>query len=112
MNHNEVEKATALIIIEIIEYIPNGVLTKTIIKKATGSISAMSFDAGEGLQEKTSPFDTFVQIIDGHAEVVIDGTSHLLATGQGIVLPAHLPNIFQANERFKMILSTIKSGYE
>ena len=112
MNQNEVEKAKALIIIEIIEYVPNGVLTKTIIKKATGNISVMSFDAGEGLQEKTSPFDTFVQIIDGQAEVVIDGVSHSLGTGQGIVLPAHLSNVFQANERFKMILSTIKSGYE
>ena len=112
MNQNEVEKAKALIIIEIIEYVPNGVLTKTIIKKATGNISVMSFDAGEGLQEKTSPFDTFVQIIDGQAEVVIDGVSHSLGIGQGIVLPAHLPNVFQANERFKMILSTIKSGYE
>jgi hypothetical protein len=32
----------------------------------------MSFDTGEGLTEKTSPFDTFVQIIEGKAEIVID----------------------------------------
>ena len=109
---HEIEKSKGLIIVEIIEYVPNAVLSKTIIKKSTGNISIMSFDTGEGLTEKTSPFDTFAQIIDGKAEIVIDGVSHLLEVGQGIVLPAHLPNIFRANERFKMILTIIKSGYE
>jgi quercetin dioxygenase-like cupin family protein len=75
-------------------------LYKTIIKKSTGNISVMSFDDGEGLTEKTSPFDTFAQIIDGNAEIVIDGKSNLLATGQSIIIPAHTPNIIKANERF------------
>jgi hypothetical protein len=43
---------------------------------------------------------------------VIDGVSNLLEAGEGIILPAHRPNIFRANERFKMILTVIKSGYE
>src|SRR6187399_3260302 len=108
---SELEKSKAHIIVEIIEYMTNSVVIKTIIKKSTGNISVMSFDTGEGLTEKTSPFDTFAQIIDGRAEIVIDGVSHLLEVGQGIVLPAHLPNIFRANERFKMIITVIKSGY-
>jgi len=108
----EVEKSAALIIVEIIEYIPNSVVSKTIIKKSTGNISVMSFDTGEGLTEKTSPFDTFAQIIDGKAEIVIDGKSHMLQSGEGIVIPAHRPNLIKANERFKMILTIIKSGYE
>jgi quercetin dioxygenase-like cupin family protein len=112
MDIGEVEQSKGLIIVEIIEYIPNAVLSKTIIKKSTGNISIMSFDTGEGLTEKTSPFDTFAQIIDGKAEILIDGVSHLLATGQGIIIPAHLTNVFRANERFKMILTVIKSGYE
>ncbi len=111
-NSNELEKSKGIIIVEIIEYVPNAVLIKTIIKKSTGNISIMSVDTGEGLTEKTSPFDAFAQIIDGKAEIVIDGVSNLLATGEGIILPAHLPNIFRANERFKMILTVIKSGYE
>ena len=109
---SEVEKSVGLIIVEIIEYIPNSVVSKTIIKKSTGNISVMSFDTGEGLTEKTSPFDTFAQIIDGKAEIVIDGKSNMLQSGEGIVIPAHRPNIIKANERFKMILSIIKSGYE
>jgi len=108
----EIEKSKALIIVEIIEYIPNSVVSKTIIKKSTGNISIMSFDSGEGLTEKISPFDTFAQIIEGKAEVVIDGKSHLLESGQGIVMPAHLSNLIKANGRFKMISTIIKSGYE
>jgi len=112
MNNNEVEKAKAHIIVEIIEYVPNSVVMKSIIKKTTGNISAVSFDSGEALAEKIIPFDTFVQIIDGKAEIVIDGISNLLNTGQSIIIPAHTSNIVKAKGRFKMISTIIKSGYE
>ena len=109
---NETEKSKSHIIVEIIEYMANSVVIKTIIKKSTGNISIMSFDSGEGLTEKTSPFDTFIQIIEGKAEVVIDKVSHLLQTGMGITIPAHSPNYIKPNGRFKMISTIIKSGYE
>jgi quercetin dioxygenase-like cupin family protein len=108
----EMEKSKAHIIVEIIEYMANSVVIKTIIKKSTGNISVMSFDSGEGLTEKTSPFDTFAQIIEGKAEIVIDKVSNVLESGQGIIIPAHTPNFIKPNGRFKMILTVIKSGYE
>lgn len=112
MKNVEVEKSQAHIIVETIEYASNAVLNKTIIKKLTGNISLMSFDSGERLIEKTSPFETFAQIIDGKAEIIIDGKSNMLESGQGIIIPAHRSNIVKANERFKMIFTVIKSGYE
>lgn len=112
MDKSEIEKSTAHIVVEIIEYIPNSVVIKTILKKSTGNISVMSFDSGEGLTEKTTPFDTYLQIIDGSAEIVIKGESNLLATGQAIVIPAHAAHLVKPHERFKMILTIIKSGYE
>ncbi|MFO7847520.1 MAG: cupin domain-containing protein [Balneolaceae bacterium] len=108
----EVEKSKALIIVEIIEYVPDSVVIKTIIKKTTGNVNAVSFDTGEKLEEKTSPFDTFIQIIDGKAEIIIEGNSKLLETGQSIIIPAHSRNSIKANNRFKMISTVIKSGYE
>jgi quercetin dioxygenase-like cupin family protein len=108
----EIEKAKAHIIVEIIEYVPNSVVIKSIIKKTTGNITATSIDTGEALTERIIPFDTFVQIIDGKAEIVIDGKRNLLDTGQSIIIPAHASNIVRANERFKMISTIIKSGYE
>jgi quercetin dioxygenase-like cupin family protein len=106
------EKSIALIIVEIIEYVPDSVVIKTIIKKTTGKNSAVSFDSGEKLEEKISPFDTFIQIIDGKAEIIIDGISKLLSTGSSIIIPAHSRSSIQANNRFKMISTVIKSGYE
>jgi len=108
----DIEKSKAYITVEIIEYVANAVVIKTILKKSTGNISVMSFDNGEGLTERTTPFDTFAQIIEGKAEIVISGESHLLNTGQSIVIPAHAPNFIKPNGRFKMILTIIKSGYE
>jgi hypothetical protein len=108
----ELEKSKSHIIVEIIEYVPNSVVIKTIIKKSTGNISIMSFDSGEGLTEKTSPFDTFAQIIEGKAEIVINKISNFLESGQGIIIPAHASNYIKPNGRFKMIQTIIKSGYE
>ena len=108
----ELEKSKAHIIVEIIEYMANSVVIKTIIKKSTGNISVMSFDSGEGLTEKTSPFDTFVQILEGKAEIVIERVTTLLESGQGIVIPAHASNFIKPNGRFKMISTIIKSGYD
>jgi quercetin dioxygenase-like cupin family protein len=112
MDYPEVDKAKAFIIVEIIEYVPNAVVIKTIIRKTTGNVSAVSVDTGEALAEKTVPFDTFVQIIDGNAEIIIDGACNFLKTGQSIIIPAHTTNTVKANERFKMISTIIKSGYE
>ncbi|CAN5269730.1 cupin domain-containing protein [soil metagenome] len=112
MENKDQEKGKAFIIVEIIEYIPNSVVIKTIIKKTTGNVTVSSFDTGEALTERTSPFDTFIQVIDGKAEVVINEVSSQLNTGQSIIIPAHSRNIIKANERFKIISTVIKSGYE
>jgi quercetin dioxygenase-like cupin family protein len=112
MQTSELEKSKSHILIEIIEYVPNSVVTQTIIRKTTGNISVVAIDTGEALAEKISPFDTYLQIIEGKAEVVIDAKSNMLQTGQAIIIPAHTSNIVKANERFKMISTVIKSGYE
>jgi quercetin dioxygenase-like cupin family protein len=110
--NGEIPKSTSHIIVELIEYEHDSVVSKSIMKRATGSINAMSFDNGEGLNEKTSPFDTYAQIIDGSAMIVIDGKATHLHTGEGIIIPAHKANHIQPNGRFKMLLTVIKSGYE
>ena len=112
MQTSEMEKSKTHILIEIIEYVPNSVVTKTIIRKTTGNVSVVAIDTGEALAEKKSPFDTFIQIIEGTAEIVIEKKSNTLKTGEGIIIPAHTSNNVKANERFKMILTIIKSGYE
>ena len=118
IDHEEVEipegipKSLGQIIVALIEYVPNSVLSKTIMKKTTGNVTVVSFDLGEALTEKTSPFDTFLQIIEGKAEIIISKIVHCLNCGEGIIIPAHASHVVKANERFKMIQTVIKSGYE
>jgi len=110
--NGELEKSKAHIIVEIIEYVPNSVVSKTIIKKTTGNVTVSSFDEGEELAEKTSPFDNYIQVIDGAAEVSINQRKYHLRLGEGIIIPAHTRYCFNANEQFKMLSTVIKSGYE
>ena len=111
-NEGEIEKGKSHIIVELIEYEHDAIVSKTIMKKSTGSINAMSFASGEGLNEKTSPFDTYAQLIDGSAIIVIDGKATTLQTGEGIIIPAHKPSHIKPNGRFKLILTVIKSEQE
>ena len=112
MDCSEIEKLKTYTTAEIIEYVPDSVCSKTILKKATGSIRIFSFSKGMGLKETISPFDMFAQIIEGRAEFVIDKTSTMLETGQSVIIPAHKSNQVRANGSFKMIMTVIKSGYE
>lgn len=112
MNLQELDKSKVYHIHQIIEYITNSVISRTILEKPTGNISVLSFDEKEGLSKKTSPFDTLVQIIDGKTEIIIDGDSYFMEEGEFIIIPAHKSHSIKGNKRFKMIITIIKSGYE
>lgn len=105
----KIEKGTAHIIVELIEYEHDSVVSKSIMKKASGTINALSFATGEGLNEQTSPFDTYAQIIDGSAIIEVDGKESTLQTGEGILIPAHKRSHIKPNGRFKLILTIIKN---
>lgn len=107
---NELPKSTSHIIVEIVEYIPDSVVTKTVIKKSGGDVTATSVDEGEELCEKTSEFDTYVQIIDGKADVTIGKKEFKLKLGEGIVIPANTVHCFNADEQFKMITTIINNN--
>jgi len=92
----------------IIEYQKDSVVSKTLIKKEKGTITIFAFDNGQGLSEHTAPFDALVQVIDGVAEVIISGKSHITKTGEMIILPAGKPHALKANEQFKMMLVMIR----
>lgn len=108
----EIVKGSSHIVVELIEYEHDAIVSKSIMKKASGSMNALSFAQGEGLSEKTSAFDSYVQIIDGTAIIEIAGKPSTLLTGQGILIPAHHSSRIKPNGRFKMLVTVIKSGYE
>lgn len=94
---------------ELIEYQTGAVVSRTVIKKKTGTVTIFSFDIGEGLSEHSAPFDALVQVIDGSAEVSIEGKPFIVKAGEIIIMPANIPHALKANSRFKMILTMIKN---
>jgi len=109
MGTNEFEKGKAFSFNDSIGYAESAVVSKHILKKETGNISLFAFDKGEGLSEHTAPFDALVFVVDGKAEIIIDDHSHLLEAGESIVMPANIPHALKAVEKFKMVLTMIKS---
>lgn len=93
---------------EAIEYQDGGIVSKQVIKNSAGNISLFAFDKGQGLSEHTAPFDAVVQVIDGVAEVIIDGKKHIVTKGEMIIMPANVPHALNAPEPFKMCLIMLK----
>ncbi len=112
MENTEIEKGQVHSLGEIIEYAPDAIISKTLLKRPTGHINLISYDTGKGLTGQIYPFDTFVLLIEGKAEIIIDGKTNHLEIFQGIIIPAHSRYIVNAIERFKMLSVTVKSGYE
>jgi quercetin dioxygenase-like cupin family protein len=109
MQSNEFEKAKVFSFNDSVEYASGGILSKTVLKKKTGNISLFSFAKGEALSEHTAPFDGMIQVVDGKAEIIIGGKSFFLEAGQAIIIPANIPHAVKAVEKFKMVLTMIKS---
>jgi quercetin dioxygenase-like cupin family protein len=106
---SETLKAKTLKIEDLIEYQEGAVVSKEIIRKSTGTVTIFAFDKGEGLSEHTAPFDAMVQVIDGKAEITISGNKNILEEGDMIIMPANESHALHAIERFKMILTMIRS---
>lgn len=102
-------KARVLKAENLIEYQEGAIVSKEILRKSTGNITMFAFDKGEGLSEHTAPFDAIVQVIEGKAEITISGKKNILEKGDMIIMPANEPHSLLAIERFKMILTMIRS---
>lgn len=113
MSKNSTDKtfqpAAAAPIAELIDYQNGSIVSREIIKGASGRVTLFAFDAGEELSEHTSPFNALVQVLEGEAEITISGKANRVKTGELILMPAGQPHALKAIERFKMILTMVRS---
>ena len=93
----------------LIEYSTDSIVSKTILDKPVGTITLFAFDAGQRLSEHQAPYDAVVQVVDGNALIVIDGKDIEVATGELIIMPGNVPHSVKANEKFKMLLTMIRT---
>lgn len=91
-----------------LSYASQAVVSKTVIKRDTGTVTLFAFATGEGLSTHSAPFDAMVYIIDGTARITIGDTVHEVKAGEAIIMPANIPHALHAVENFKMMLIMIK----
>ncbi len=92
-----------------VEYSAEGIVSKRVLQKEKGNVSLFAFDKDQQLSEHSAPFDALIQVLDGKAKIMIDGKPYELTTGQSIIMPANIPHAVYAVEKFKMLLTMIKS---
>ena len=96
--------------LDLIAYQEGAVVSRTLLKRPTGTVTLFAFDQGQGLSEHTAPFDALVHVLDGEAEIIIAGQAHQLSAGEMIVMPAQQPHALSARTAFKMLLTMIRSA--
>ncbi len=93
----------------LIDYSDDSVVSKTILDKKAGTITLFAFDAGQGLSEHQAPFDAVVQVLDGTGVFTIGGKPIEAVAGEILIMPADIPHSVKANQKFKMLLTMIRS---
>lgn len=106
--HHEVPQWPAALA-ALVQYQPAAIVSRTIVQAAGGSVTLFAFDEGQHLSEHTAPYDALVQVLEGAANVIISGVASRVEAGQAILMPANQPHAVQAQERFKMVLTMIRS---
>lgn len=112
MSDNESLIGRGVAMNELVSYQSGSVVSRTLVDRKVGTITLFSFAEGQGLSEHTAPYDAFVQVIDGAAEVTIAGTPQRVVAGEFIIMPANVPHALKAIERFKMMLVMIRATAE
>jgi len=102
------DPARAAEVAALVDYQSGSIVSREILKGATGKVTLFAFDEGEGLSEHTSPFNALVQIVEGEAEITVSGQPHRVKTGELILMPAGRPHALKALRRFKMVLTLIR----
>lgn len=95
-------------LVDLADYQADAIVSYTIIKQKTGTVTFFAFDKGQELSEHTAPFDAMVHILDGKALVTITGKPYSVKQGEMIILPAGRPHALEATEKFKMVLTMIR----
>ncbi len=94
---------------ELIQYQDGSVVSRTLLKRESGSVTLFAFDQSQSLSEHTAPYDALVYLLDGEAEITISGRAHRVKQGEMIVMPANQPHALKAVTRFKMVLTMLRS---
>ncbi len=108
--NQEANWAQARKLADLVAYQEGSVVSRTVINQKAGTITLFAFAAGESLSEHTAPYDAFLYMADGSADVTIAGETQRMTAGEMVILPGGKPHALDAVEPFKMVLVMIRTG--
>jgi quercetin dioxygenase-like cupin family protein len=100
--------AEAIAAAGLLQYQGGAVVSRTLLKHPTASVTVFAFDTGQGLSEHASPFDALVFMLEGKAEIHIAGKPVPAKSGDLLWIPANRPHGLKATTPFKMILTMMR----
>lgn len=96
-------------LIDMTNYQQGSVVSRTLLQDDSGTLTVFSFDEGQALSEHTVPFNAFIQVLDGQAEITIGGEPCLVNAGEIVLMPGGISHRVRAVKRFKMLLTMFKT---
>lgn len=105
----EMPVAEVVRLIDLVNYQEGAVVSRTVVKRTTGTVTLFAFDEGQGLSEHTAPFDAVAHLLEGEAVITVSGEALRTTAGEAVLLPANQPHALKALTRFKMLLTMIRS---
>ena len=101
-------KSEAVPLASLLGVVDGAVVSRTLVKRKTGTITLFSFDQGQGLSEHSAPFDAYVQVLDGEVLLTIGGEPVRAKAGDAVVMPANVPHALKATQPLQMLLVMIR----
>src|ERR1700687_1659778 len=86
---------------DLVSYQEGAVVSRTLVNRATGTLTLFAFDEGQGVSERTAPFDSVAHVGEGDEEFVVSGKPLRATAGEAVLMPANQPHSLKALRKFK-----------
>jgi len=93
----------------LVDYQDDAIVSRVVLKTPTGSVTVFAFGAGQSLSEHQVPHGALVHVLEGEAELTVNGVAHRLRAGEALLMPPGAPHTVRADARFKMMLTLLRS---
>ena len=91
-----------------VEYEEGKIVSKTLVKNESGSMSLLSFSKDQQLSTHAAPGDALLIALEGEMKLTIGDEHFDIKKGDTIVLPGKIPHALKVAGKFKMLLIVTK----
>ena len=105
-----IDPAQALRLSSLVTSTAGGIASRVLAKTPGGNVTLFAFDAGQGLEEHTSPFDALVMVLEGALSLTIGGAKVEAAPGTIVRMPGGVPHALDAPVATRMLLVILRDS--